>query len=380
MVTRRAFFIIFVATIWALIGSTPALAVKSIAPSFYKWDNLHSPKEEGKPHGSSMVELEGGDILATWYAATEETNSEAQIFGAVWNKKKWAWGKPYVIIPRNYAKSVGNTALFKDDDGIIWLFFAAVRVGGWSGSNIDYTQSKDGGKTWTEGKTLVTSLGHLPRNRPIRLEKGRMLAPFFIDFWYETNMVGSYTMTIDHNEGRVLSTQTFHLDDHDAIQPTLVPLPDGRILMLARDKSDKFIRRSYSRDNGKTWEPMALTDTPNPGSAVDAIYVEKLGIVLMVYNHSHKASNPLTLAFSLDGGLEFTRIVNLAGDRWSNLVAYNYPTIMQTSDGYFHVLWSHKNRASLKHAIFNMKWLEDSVKNALEKKEAAKGKPSPVLD
>ena len=373
MVTRKSILITGAFLAAALAWTQPAWSAPGV--SFYKWDHIRAPKDEGKPHGSSMVELPGGDILATWYAATEETNSDAQIFGAVWSREKWAWGKPYVIIPKGYSKSVGNTALYLDDEGIIWLFFAAVRIGGWSGSNIDYVQSRDGGKTWSEGQTLVSRLGRLPRNRPIRLSRGRMLAPFFIDFWYETNMVGSYTMIIDHHDGRITRTQTFHLDDHDAIQPTLVHLPDGRILMLARDKSNKFIRRSYSHDGGKTWEPMTMTDIPNPGSAVDAIYVNELDVVLLAYNPSHKDSNPLTLAFSSDGGREFHNLVNLAGDRWASLVAYNYPTILKTREGLFHVLWTHNNRESLKHSVFNMKWLKDTVENVTEKKKpAGKGK------
>jgi predicted neuraminidase len=357
MVTR----LILIMAVLAWAG--PAYPAEPIPP-IYKWDHIYTPKKEGKPHGSSMVELEGGNILATWYASTEETNSEAQIFGAVWDRRKWAWGQPYVIIPRGYSKSVGNTALYKDEDGIIWMFFAAVRVGGWSGSNIDYVQSRDGGKTWSEGKTLVSRLGHLPRNKPIPLGGHRMLAPFFIDFWYETNMVGSYTMRIEYKDGRIISKHTVHLDDYDAIQPALAKLPDGGILLLARDKSSRFIRRSYSRDEGITWAPMMVTDIPNPGSAIATIYVQELGCVLMAYNHSHTASNPLALAFSMDGGVTFTRLPDLAGDDKGGESNYSYPTLLQTREGLIHVLWTHDNRESLKHSIFSLAWLEGKMKAA----------------
>ena len=346
-------------------------AAEAMDPSVYKWDLIISPKGQGKPHGSSMEELPGGDILATWYASTEETDSGAQIFGAVWSREKWGWGEPFLIIPKDYSKSLGNTALYMDEDGILWLFFASVRIGGWSGANIDYIQSRDLGKTWSKGKTLVDSLGHLPRNKPIRLGGHRMLAPFFIDFWYETNMVGSYTMLIEHKDGQIVNTQTTHLDDYDAIQPALVPLPDGRILLLARDKSNKFIRRSYSSDQGKTWSPMAMSTMPNPGSAVSAIYVEQANCVLMAYNHSRTASNPLSLAFSLDGGLTFRRLPDLAGQPTGGMIAYAYPTLLLSKEGLIHILWTHKNREALKHAIFNIAQLQWMIDAALkqEKKE-----------
>ena len=366
MVTRCAVLALAMAMAWAF-----SAGAQEYVPPFYKYDHLYTPKELGKPHGSSMVELDNGDILATWYVATEETNTEAQIMGAVWDKKKWEWGAPRVIIAKEYSKSVGNTALYKDEDGIIWMFFAAVRFGGWSGSTIHYVQSRDGGKTWSPGAKLVGSLGHLPRNNPIPLGGRRMLAPFFIDFWYETNMVGSYTMRIEHKNGEIISREEAHLDDHDAIQPALARLPDGRILMLARDKSSRFVRRSYSADEGKTWAPAQVTDIPNPGAAVSIIYVEDVGAVLMAYNHAREAGNPLSMAFSMDGGVTFTRLPDLAADPENPKVGFTYPTLMQASDGLIHVLWTHNDRESLKHSVFSISWLAAEMKKA-EARELSK--------
>jgi len=328
-----------------------------------KSDTISSPEGFGKPHGSSMVELENGDILATWFSAGKETDSGAMIFGAEWKKKTGAWTKPRVIIPSDYSKSVGNTALFKDDDKVIWLFFAAVAVGGWSGSMVDYVTSSDDGKTWSEGETLVWRLGNLPRNPPIKIGDHTMLVPLFTDFMYEINMVGSYTARLKYSNGKILEEKIARLDDYDAIQPTVVKLPDGRILLLARDKSDRFIRRSYSTDNGSSWASATITDLPNPGSAISAIFIDEIGAVLLAYNHSRIGRNPLSLAISTDGGMTFRRITDLESKPGDKDASFSYPTIIRTKDRMLHLIWSHDKRATLKHIWFDLDWLIERIKD-----------------
>jgi len=322
-------------------------------------DNVFSPNGFDRPHGASLVELDNGDLFATWFSSRIETGSDARIFGARWGHKTHTWTAPRTIIPDDYSKSVGNTALFKDDDGILWMFFAAVRIGGWSGSMIDYVQSPDEGESWSEGKTLVYHLGNLPRNLPIRVGDHAMLAPFFIDFMYEANLVGSYTALIKYKDGEILEKTYASVDDYDSIQPTLVKLPDKRILMLTRDKSDRFVRRAYSTNGGKSWSDVTITTVPNPGSAISAIFVEEINAVLLAYNHSRVGRNPLSLAISMDSGKTFKRIINLESNPSNPKASYSYPTIIKTRDGMIHIIWSHDNRSTLKHVRFNIEWLRN---------------------
>ncbi len=333
----------------------------SFADPLLMADNIQPPKGYGKPHGASLVELDNGDILATWFSSQKETDRGAVIFGAEWSKSSGQWDKPRIIIPSDYTKSLGNTALFKDDDGVIWLFFAAVRIGGWSGAMVDYVVSRDDGKTWSDGKNLVFYPGNLPRNIPIKVGDHQMLVPLFIDFWYEMNLVGSYTALITYKDGKVIEKHYASVDDFDAIQPTVVKLPDGKILLLARDKSDQFVRKSYSNNNGKSWEPATITQVPNPGAAISAIYIDEMKTVLLAYNHSQKARNPLSLAISEDGGESFIRVTDLENKPGDQSASFSYPALIRTSDGMIHAIWSHDNRATLKHVRFNIDWLKEKI-------------------
>jgi len=333
----------------------------ALAEPFFATDHVFPPDGFSRPHGSSIVELKNGGLLATWFSSEVETGSDARIFGADWSAREKSWSQPRTIVPADYSKSLGNTALFRDDDGIVWLFFAAVRIGGWSGSMVDYIQSRDEGKNWSEGKTLVYHLGNLPRNLPIRVGDHAMLVPLFVDFWYEANMVGSYTALIKYRQGAILEKTYARLDDHDSIQPAVVKLPGGRILMLTRDKTDRFIRRSYSTDGGRSWAPATMTSLPNPGAAISALYVEELGAVLLAYNHSRTGRNPLSLAVSLDGGLTFSKIADLEYKPGDDQASFSYPTLLRARDGLIHIVWSHDKRSTLKHGYFNLDWLRQTM-------------------
>lgn len=336
------------------ISFTPAF---SVAADGLWQDVVFERHTFGRPHGASLVEVREG-ILATWFSSKAETGSDAKIFGARWSKKTGEWTKPFVIIDSDYSKSVGNTALFRDDDGIIWLFFAAVRIGGWSGAMVDYVQSRDDGKTWSEGKNLVGWPGNLPRNLPIKIGDHEMLAPLYVDFWEGAGITGAYLARIRYKDGVIIEKNYSSIDTNEAIQPAVVKLRDGKILLLARDIGKKNIWRSYSYDNGKTWTPAKRTELPNPSSAIAALYVEELDMVLVAYNHSNEIRNPLTLAVSENGGQSFKVIYNLGSRRNNRLLTYSYPTLLMTSDKLIHVIWSHERRATLKHLIFNLDWLK----------------------
>lgn len=345
----------------AVLALTLALTAPARAEPRFETSVVPVARETGKPHGASLVELSNGDALATWFASVEETTSDARIYGAVWSRATGQWGAPRVIVDKGYAKSLGNTALFRDDDGVIWMFFAAVRVGGWSGAMVDYIQSRDEGKTWGEGRTLAWRLGHLPRNPPIRVGDHEMLVPLFEDFWYEGGFTGSYTARIRYRDGEILDKSFAWTDDPLAIQPTLARLNDGRILLLARDKSDQVIRRAYSHDGGRTWEPVSMTALPNPGAGICAVYLDDLDLVLLAYNHDRKERNPLSLAVSADGGMTFQRVADLEHDPARPKATFDYPALIRARDGTIHAIWSHDSRATLKSARFNAEWLMERL-------------------
>lgn len=336
-------------------------AMPASAEPVFGSDFVFPPKSHGRPHGASIVETDAGKLLVTWFSAREETHSDAEIYGSIHDTGLGKWSEPFTIVPKTYTKSVGNTSLFRDDGGELWMFFAAVRFGGWSGAMVDYTRSRDGGLTWSAGKNLVAWPGNLPRNPPVKVSGNEMLIPLFVDFWHEAGLTGSYTALIRHENGAIVEKTYASLDDPDAIQPAAVRLPDGRTLLLMRDKTDRFIRRSWSKDNGRTWSPVTMTTLPNPGAGICAIYVKEADAVLVAYNHSRKGRNPLSLAVSEDGGKTFRKITDLESRPGDTTASFDYPAMTRTADGMIHIVWTHDNRATLKRVWFNVEWLKEKM-------------------
>jgi hypothetical protein len=92
-------------------------------------------------------------------------------------------------------------------------------------------------------------------------------------------------------------------------------LPDGKnIVGLIRDNSgSKRLLRTFSRDNGKSWTPIATTNFPDATSKFFVLRTSR-GYYAMVSNSNPKGRDPLTLAIS-DDGLVFTDLFYLVGGR-----------------------------------------------------------------
>src|SRR5205823_4281015 len=86
----------------------------------------------------------------------------------------------------------------------------------------------------------------------------------------------------------------------EAIQPSILTHRDGRLQALGRTRQGRIFTIE-SRDGGKTWGEMKLTELPNPNSGIDAVTL-KDGRHLLVYNHTTRGRSPLNVAFSADGG------------------------------------------------------------------------------
>lgn len=87
-------------------------------------------------------------------------------------------------------------------------------------------------------------------------------------------------------------------------EPTIAPLPDGRLVMLLRFDARNYLYRSESSDCGKTWSEPVPTDIPNPGNKPKLIPLSDGRIALL---HTPQTGwqyirrQPLSLWISDDG-------------------------------------------------------------------------------
>jgi alpha-L-rhamnosidase len=118
------------------------------------------------------------------------------------------------------------------------------------------------------------------------------------------------------------------------IQPSVLKLRDGRLMVLMRTHNGK-LAKSYSSDNGDSWTPVMLSEVENNQSGTDAVTL-KDGRQVLIYNNFETLMGtkkgprtPLSLAIS-DDGEHWHHALTLED---SPVSQYSYPAIIQGRDG-----------------------------------------------
>ncbi len=152
-----------------------------------------------------------------------------------------------------------------------------------------------------------------------------------------------------------------------AEEPLWWMLPDKNLVALFRDnRQSKFLYRSFSSDDGRSWSPPVKTNFPD---ATSKIHGQRLsdGRYVLVSNSNPFRRDPLTLAIS-DDGLVFTKLFYLFGGRH-----VDYPCVLE-HDGFLLVAFAGNKQTVevVKVRLSDLDALEmpESVELALGKKES----------
>jgi predicted neuraminidase len=243
-----------------------------------------------------------------------------------------------------------NPVLFQPTTGPLMLFY---KVGPtpakWWGM---WITSTDGGKTWSQPRRLTKGILGPAKNKPVELPNGDILSPgsdevdgrWRVHFERTRDRGETWSATPPVNDGTGI----------DAIQPSILFHPDGRLQAMGRTRNKKLFE-SWSDDEGVTWGEMSLPDLPNPDSGTDAVTL-KDGRELLVYNHnpSNKSANqgrsPLNIAISRDGRAWFAALV--LEDDPSAPNGFAYPAVIQSRDGLVHVTYTWE-RKRIRHVVID---------------------------
>lgn len=285
-------------------------------------------------HASTLVETRDRKIIVAWFGGTAERNPDVGIWYSIYDGETWT---DPLSIAKVEETAHWNPVLFKDNRGIIHLFFkVGIDVPRWS---TWWMSSIDNGNSWNEPSVLVPGDigGRGPvKNKAIILSDRRWCAPAST----EDNVYWDSFMDFSSDFGETWQRSgDFPLDrkkfsGKGTIQPTVWESEPGHIHALLRSTCGAMLR-SDSTDNGVTWCETYDTKLPNNNSGADLVQLED-GRLLLVLNPVSKnwgARTPLSLAVSDDNGETWSILAHLEDAPAETDPEFSYPAIVHMRDG-----------------------------------------------
>ena len=329
-----------------------AVAKGADQPGFVKSEFIYETAPFPSCHASTIVETKSG-LVTAWFGGTAERNPDVCIYVSRHEDSKWT-------APTEVANGVGfgdkrlptwNPVLFQPKTGPLLLFY---KVGPspstWWGM---LTTSTDDGKTWSAPRRLPEGILGPIKNKPVQLANGDILSGtstegdggWRVHFEHSTDGGQTWTATKPMNDGKELA----------AIQPSILFHGKDGLQAIGRTKQNRLFD-IWSKDGGKTWGKMNLTEMPNPNSGTDAVTLQD-GRQLIVYNHNpnYKGRSPLNVAVSKDGKEWLAALV--LEDEPGAPNGFSYPAVIQTSDGLVHITYTWR-REKIKHVVVDPTKLE----------------------
>jgi predicted neuraminidase len=203
--------------------------------------------------------------------------------------------------------------------------------------------SYNNGVTWGPPIKLPTGFYGPVRNKPITLPSGMILCGSSIE---SSGWTVHMERTMNLDEWTQSEPINSSLAYGGAIQPTLIPYPDGKIQALCRTKHGKIFG-SWSEDAGLHWSRLKEIDLPNPNGAIDAAMLRD-GRALLVYNHSQTDRSVMNVALTKDGK-KWEAVLLLESEPGAE---FSYPAVIQTSDGRVHITYSWK-KLGIRHVVLD---------------------------
>ncbi|MFC3878656.1 exo-alpha-sialidase [Algoriphagus namhaensis] len=293
-------------------------------------------------HASTLVETSDG-ILAAWFGGTRERNPDVSIYTSRLSGEKWSTPEMVAdgVVDENLRYPTWNPVLFQNKPEQLTLFY---KIGPspreWWGA---FKTSSDEGKTWSEEIKLEEGFLGPIKNKSVFLPNGDILHPSSL----ETSKV--WTIHVEKSDANLENWRKIEIENgsFNAIQPTVLFLPGGKIQLLSRTQEGK-VGINYSEDQGETWSRVKGSSLPNNNSGVDGITL-KSGYHLLVCNPLQKGRNKLSLMGSEDG------------NTWEELLVledqssgeFSYPAIIQAKDGTVHLTYTY-NRKRIKYVSLTL--------------------------
>lgn len=367
-----------------------------------------SSGETARVHAPSLVEMNDGRLLATWFAGSREGAKDVEIHGAYFNPNSAHWSASFTITnptltqqSRRYIRKVGNPVITTGPDGQLWLFYVSVSIGGWATSQINLIRSANFGASWSTAKRLISSptfnLSTLVKGTPFLYQDGTLGLPAYHEF------AGKFGEILHISpEGDVMGIDRL-ADGSFSLQPIILIEGEQKAtiyLRYAAEKEPHHLLTQSTETGGEQWSRPKQIPILNPNSALTGLRDTKK--MLLVLNDTDDWRDRLSLKLSQNSGRTWQnafvfedrsalteshpskaiflqhleddlkkmgitksgRLKQLQqqisqqickGERCT--FQYDYPYMIRSKAGVYHLLYTW-NRGLIKHIRFNDAWLE----------------------
>jgi len=374
-------------------------ATEKVQPVF---ETLIFQPQPQHTHGSSIVSLPNGDVLAAWFQGSgERAADDVRIMGARLKKGSKTWSVPFLMAD-TYGLPDCNPVLFLNNHNKLFLVWIAVEAHKWECSVLRFrtavNYNGEGAPTWNWQDNILLSpkdsfaiemaakfkqlppthsgfgsyapkyddmiieaskdftkrsTGWMTRIKALKLNNGRILLPLYSDGF---NMSITAISDDDGDTWRA----SLPIVGRGNAQPALVQLKDSTIMAYMRDNGDapSRVQTSHSVDNGETWSAALKTDIPNTGSV--ELIAMKDGRWAFVGDDEEDGRYRLSMYISDDEGKSWKwkrTLENVDKNRGS----FSYPCLIQTNDGLLHVSYSYsldKTGEAIKYVVVDPKTIQ----------------------
>ncbi len=189
-----------------------------------------------------------------------------------------------------------------------------------------YLLSDDGGRSWSQPRSLPGNATSFGNGSAIRLSDGTVLLAA-----EENQGDGGITIYHSANQAESFEQTACVTADHSLCEPTVAELPGDRLVLIARPKGDL----SFSDDGGRTWTPPVSTGV----SLFDPHLLLLPGGILACFHGSYQGGS-LRVILSPDGGRTWHGPADHIGYSVDPTV-YGYSHPMLLPDGSVYIVYLH---------------------------------------